>query len=215
MVFLLPENRSSQSPARNERDPVAREDRTVAAPSRDAISLQGSLSELAVGPESLENETLRTPVKVTGSPDSRADRAEAIPPDVPDDKQVRVQREPIPDWILYAQLEPISAGTLDTNPVFAQPVLLSRTNTARDYSRVEKRDFMIQFKREKQETPRERKLSFWRLANAGIHRINEIAEEDISLVRETDEEGKIRRLTFESSNFGISAPIRTQHNPSR
>ena len=60
---------------------------------------------------------------------------------------------------------------------------------------------------------REKKISLWRLADAGIQKINELAEDDYSLDRETNDEGKTRRLTFETPLFGISAPMRNTDNP--
>ena len=60
---------------------------------------------------------------------------------------------------------------------------------------------------------RERKLSLWRLADAGIQRIDQVSEEDYSFDRETDVTGKTRRITFETPLFGISAPLRNSNIP--
>jgi len=51
-------------------------------------------------------------------------------------------------------------------------------------------------------------LSFWSIADAGVQRINKLTEKDYSLERETDNEGRIQRLTFETPLFGISTPVR-------
>jgi len=51
-------------------------------------------------------------------------------------------------------------------------------------------------------------LSFWTIADAGVQRLNYLTEEDYSLERETDRQGRIRRLTFETPFFGISTPVR-------
>lgn len=58
----------------------------------------------------------------------------------------------------------------------------------------------------------EKKLSLWRLADAGIKRINSTTEENYSLDRVIDEEGRTRRLTFETPLFGISAPLQNANN---
>lgn len=59
------------------------------------------------------------------------------------------------------------------------------------------------------------RLNFWKLADAGLQKINELSdEEDYSLVREIDEQGQTRRFTFETPVFGISTPLGTP-NPSR
>jgi hypothetical protein len=57
------------------------------------------------------------------------------------------------------------------------------------------------------------KLSFWRLADAGIQRINNFSEEEYSLERKVDENGRTRRFTFESPVFGISTPLGNTDEP--
>ena len=59
----------------------------------------------------------------------------------------------------------------------------------------------------------EQKFSIWTLADAGIHKINELSEEAYSLDRKTDELGKTRRLTIETPLFGLSAPVRNLEGP--
>ena len=59
----------------------------------------------------------------------------------------------------------------------------------------------------------ERRISFWKLADAGIQRINEMSEEDYSLDRKVDEQGYTRRFTFETPIFGISTPLGSTDQP--
>jgi len=59
----------------------------------------------------------------------------------------------------------------------------------------------------------DRRISFWKLADAGIQRINELSEEDYSLERKVDEQGQIRRFTFETPIFGISTPMGSTDQP--
>lgn len=55
--------------------------------------------------------------------------------------------------------------------------------------------------------------SLWRLADAGISRINRLSEEEYSLVRRTDDGGRTLRFTFETPIFGISAPMKSVNMP--
>ena len=55
------------------------------------------------------------------------------------------------------------------------------------------------------ENPR---LSLWILADAGVRGLNSVSEDEYHLDREKDKNGKIRRITFDTPVFGISAPIR-------
>jgi len=55
-------------------------------------------------------------------------------------------------------------------------------------------------------------VSFWSIADAGVQRINNLTEENYSLEREIDNQGRIRRLKFETPLFGISAPVRNHAN---
>ena len=59
----------------------------------------------------------------------------------------------------------------------------------------------------------ERKRLFWRMADAGIQKLNQLSEEDYSLARETDDSGRVRRFTFETPSFGISTPTRNPGIP--
>jgi hypothetical protein len=57
------------------------------------------------------------------------------------------------------------------------------------------------------------KLSLWKLADAGFERINQWSGEDYSMERKVDENGKTRRITFESPVFGISTPLGNADHP--
>ena len=103
----------------------------------------------------------------------------------------------IPDPILLARIEPIQAQDL------SEP---NRGTEFDDYLSLQKYA-MQQFSKTIRD-PRERKISLWKIASAGIQRINEFSEEDYSLDRKTDEYGKTRWLTLETPLFGISAPMR-------
>jgi hypothetical protein len=59
----------------------------------------------------------------------------------------------------------------------------------------------------------EKRFSFWNLADAGLRRISEMAEEPYSLERETDNQGNTCRITFETPVFGISAPMKSPDIP--
>jgi hypothetical protein len=65
----------------------------------------------------------------------------------------------------------------------------------------------------RRENTRKKRISFWKLAENSINRINQVSEEDYSLDRETDENGRTRRFTFETPLFGISAPTRSTNPP--
>ena len=52
------------------------------------------------------------------------------------------------------------------------------------------------------------RLSLWILADAGVRGLNSISEEEYLLDREKDNSGRIRRFTFDTPVFGISAPVR-------
>ena len=52
------------------------------------------------------------------------------------------------------------------------------------------------------------KLSIWMLADASVRGLNSVSEDEYYLDREKDKNGKIRRITFDSPVFGISAPVR-------
>lgn len=103
----------------------------------------------------------------------------------------------IPDPILLARIEPVQAQDL------SEP---ARETEFDDYLSLQKYA-MQQFNKTIRD-PRERKISLWKIASAGIQRINEFSEEDYSLDRKTDEYGKTRWLTLETPLFGISVPMR-------
>jgi hypothetical protein len=52
------------------------------------------------------------------------------------------------------------------------------------------------------------RLSLWILADASVRALNSVTEDEYHLDRERDKNGKIRRVTFDTPLFGISAPIR-------
>ncbi len=52
------------------------------------------------------------------------------------------------------------------------------------------------------------KLSLWILADAGVRGLNSVSEDEYHLDRETDKNGKTRRITFDTPIFGISTPLR-------
>jgi len=52
------------------------------------------------------------------------------------------------------------------------------------------------------------KVSIWMLADASVRGLNSVSEDEYYLDREKDNNGKIRRITFDSPIFGISAPVR-------
>lgn len=52
------------------------------------------------------------------------------------------------------------------------------------------------------------RLSLWILADASVRALNSVMEDEYYLDRERDKNGKIRRVTFDTPIFGISAPIR-------
>ena len=58
-----------------------------------------------------------------------------------------------------------------------------------------------------------RKFSFWNLADAGLRKISEISDESISLEREADDQGHTRWIKFESQVFGIAAPVKSPDSP--
>ena len=119
-----------------------------------------------------------------------------------------VGRTFIPDPILLARIDPIQAEDL-SEPAMENGISMVyhlRGTEFDDYLSLQKYA-MQQFSRTIRD-PRERKISLWKLASAGIQRINEFSEEDYSLDRKTDEYGKTRWLTLETPLFGISAPMK-------
>lgn len=55
--------------------------------------------------------------------------------------------------------------------------------------------------------------AIWKLADAGVRSLNQISEEEIQLERSTDNDGRTRALRFETSIFGVSAPLRNTDTP--
>ena len=56
--------------------------------------------------------------------------------------------------------------------------------------------------------PERARNALWKIADAGVRGLNSIAEEEIELVRNVDDDGQIRGFKFETSIFGISTPLR-------
>ncbi len=121
-----------------------------------------------------------------------------------------IKDEPaFPEPILISRLEPIGAEQL-SNPGRGQEHTMDyhlRGTEFDDYLSLQEYA-MLQLSKRIYGDPAEKKFSFWKLANAGIQRINKYSEEDYSLERKTDENGKTRWLTFETPLFGISTPMR-------
>lgn len=57
------------------------------------------------------------------------------------------------------------------------------------------------------------RLSLWKLADASVRGLNNIAEDEYHLSRKKDGNGNTRRFTFDSPIFGISAPLRNPDTP--
>lgn len=102
----------------------------------------------------------------------------------------------IPEPILLARIDPIQAQDL------SEP---ARGTEFDDYLSLQ--EYAMQQFNNNIRDPERRKISLWKIASAGIQRINEFSEEDYSLDRKTDEYGKTRWLTLETPLFGISVPI--------
>jgi hypothetical protein len=138
-------------------------------------------------------------------------------PDTPSESVVlAVMNEQInrPEPGLLSRIEPqISAGLqhpgMDRVPLLVLP---ERGPSMDDYPGIA--EFaMARLKRRNRKVSDPEKFSLWKLADNSIDRINEISEEDYSLERKLDEEGRTRRFTFESPVFGISAPLRNTDQP--
>jgi hypothetical protein len=53
----------------------------------------------------------------------------------------------------------------------------------------------------------EKELNAWTLANAGVKQINSLAGTNLKLEKSIDEEGNVRRITFESRLLSFSTPV--------
>ncbi|MFC2080628.1 hypothetical protein ACFLR8_00275 [Bacteroidota bacterium] len=119
-----------------------------------------------------------------------------------------------PDPILLARIEPIKPQNL-RNPV-GEPELSMRYQPKKekfdDYLKLQEYA-LLQAGKSFSRDRAEGRFSFWKLADSGIQKISQVSEGDFSFEREMDESGKINRLTFETSSFGISAPMRNSNIP--
>ncbi len=61
--------------------------------------------------------------------------------------------------------------------------------------------------------PEKARNALWRLADASVRGLNQIAEEDVELDRRIDENGKTRSFRFETEFFGISTPLQNLPAP--
>ncbi len=52
--------------------------------------------------------------------------------------------------------------------------------------------------------------TFWSLAINGLEGLSNMSDGDIFIERDTDQTGKVERVTFETSVFGFSAPVRNE-----
>ncbi len=194
-------------------------------------------------PESLEKgvteKTLENPVIGEAHPDIIEDKegmertargkAETEPDPIPQKGDLKdfvtgVQDEiqsPVPgptltgrEILILARLESIEAGPLE-NPGRMNNLSLSHRQGFSDFDDYLPLDeyVMERINRRRSTNAGERKISFWKLADAGIQEINEASQEEYSLERETDDYGHVRRLTFESPFFGISTPTRNSDLP--
>ena len=120
-----------------------------------------------------------------------------------------VDKTMLPEPIRIARVDPIEAEQFTNHGRGTEHTLVYHLRGTKfdDYMSLQEYA-MEQFSKRISGDPAEKKFSLWKLADAGIQKINEFSEGDYSLERKTDEYGESRRLTFETPLFGISAPMR-------
>jgi hypothetical protein len=123
---------------------------------------------------------------------------------------------PAPERISLARIESLEVENLESRRSPENTMTLLPSPVVDTQSNMDVEGFIRKrFGSRQKGADADNKDLFWRMADAGIEKLNQVSEEDYTLAREKDDTGRVLRFKFETPNFGISAPRRNPGEPAQ